>query len=78
MENLELDVNASQHAVIHRLADKWNSVEEDRAEGDGVLERAEGDGDCFRSFDAQPMKAGQRRSSVCQPSCHASRKIRLA
>ena len=43
MENLELDVNALRHVVIHRLDDSCDSGEEDSAEGDEALERTAGD-----------------------------------
>ena len=50
MENLELDVDALRHAVIHRLDDSRDGGEGDGAEGDEALERAEGDRDHFGIF----------------------------
>lgn len=40
LEDLELDVDALGHAVVHRLDDGWDGGDGDGSEGDEALERA--------------------------------------
>jgi len=50
LENLELDIDALRHAVIHGLDGSWDCGEGDGTEGDEALERAERDRDHFGVF----------------------------
>ena len=58
LEDLELDIDALRHAVMHRL--EWPG----RRRGDEVLERAEGDRCRFGIFITIPKETRRRRSSV--------------
>lgn len=40
LEDLELDVDALRHAIVHRLDDGWDGGDGDGSEGDEALERA--------------------------------------
>ena len=40
LKDLELDVDALEHAVVHRLDDGWDGGEGDSSGGDEALERA--------------------------------------
>jgi hypothetical protein len=51
LEDLELYVYTSRHAVIHRLDDR---KEGDCAQGDEALEGAEGNGENFGTFRCAP------------------------
>jgi len=50
LENLELDIDALRHVVIHRLDGSWDCGEGNGTEGDEALERAKGDRDHFGVF----------------------------
>jgi hypothetical protein len=60
LEELELDVDALGHAVVHRLDDGRDGGERDGSEGDEALKRAEGDGDHFGVFRRAAHKDGAK------------------